>query len=323
MTSARKTSYVLFGLMLAGVVALKLGPVVLSGLFSFMILDLTYRRLLPGLKRGTARWLSLLIFLLSAVTLFWMFGSFIRQSLSTLPAIASSAIPKVIVLAESYGFDLPFDNLYDLKEVIIHALRTNAQGLARASGLLTKTFFHVIVGLLVAILCFMTDHPTDYQPHLRDSLRKELNARISTFMLGFEKVLGAQVTISAINTLITAAFLVFMGFDFIGFLIPATFILGCLPLVGGVASNTIICATALNISLHHAAFSLAFLIIIHKLEYVLNSRIMGSSINAPMWQTLLGIVVGEVVMGVPGIILAPALIHYVNEELQAIPAKES
>lgn len=322
MTNARKASYVLFGLMILAAVLLNLGPLILAGLFSYMILDLTYRRLVPRLSPAAARWLALLIFLISATLMFWLFGSFIRQSLSTLPTIASTAIPKLIVLAESYGFDLPFDNVYDLKEVIIHALRTNIQGLAHASGLLTKTFFHVLVGLLVAIFCFMSEHTTDYQPHLRDSLSKELTARTGAFMLGFEKVLGAQVTVSAINTVITAIFLFAMGLPFKGFLIPATFILGCLPLVGNILSNTIICATALNVSLHHATVALGFLVIVHKIQFILTSRIMGASINAPMWQTLLGIVIGEAVIGVPGIILAPALIHYVNEELQAIPAKE-
>jgi predicted PurR-regulated permease PerM len=320
MTNTRKASYVLFALMALGAVLFKLGPLILSGLFSFMILDLTYRRLVLRLRPGLARWLSLLIFTISAVSLFWLFGSFIRQSLSTLPAIAAAAIPKIILLAETYGIDVPFDNLYELKEIVIQAIKTNSQGLAHASGLLTRGFFHVVVGIFVAILCFMTEHPADYQPNLYDSLRKELNARITTFMRGFEKVLGAQVTISGINTVITAIFLISMRFPFLGFLIPATFILGCLPLVGGVLSNTIICATALNISHQHAAFSLAFLVVIHKLEYLLNSHVMGSSINAPMWQTLLGILVGEVVMGVPGIVLAPAMLHYIKDELQAIPA---
>lgn len=320
MASSRKISYALFALMILGAVVLKLGSLILAGLFSFMILDLTHRRLLLWLKPGPARWFSLLIFLISAASLSWVFASFIRQSFSALPAIATAAIPKVIAAAESYGIDLPFENPYELKEVILRAVKTNSQSLARASGLLTKSFFHILAGIIVAILCFMTEHPAEYKPHLFDSLRRELNARIVTFMRGFEKVLGAQVTISGINTVFTSIFLISMKFPFMGFLIPATFILGCLPLVGNIASNTIICATALNVSLQHALFSLAFLVVIHKLEYVLNSHVMGSSINAPMWQTLLGILVGEAVMGVPGIILAPALLHYVKEELQAVAA---
>ena len=41
-----------------------------------------------------------------------------------------------------------------------------------------------------------------------------------------------------------------------------------------------------------------------------------------MWMTLLGIVVGEAMMGVPGVLLAPALLHYAREELRAIPVEK-
>jgi predicted PurR-regulated permease PerM len=39
-----------------------------------------------------------------------------------------------------------------------------------------------------------------------------------------------------------------------------------------------------------------------------------------MWETLLAILLGEVVLGVPGIILAPTLLHYAKEELRALPS---
>jgi predicted PurR-regulated permease PerM len=138
-------------------------------------------------------------------------------------------------------------------------------------------------------------------------------------MLSFEKVLGAQVLISAVNTVLTATFLIYMDFPHIRFLLIATFILGTLPIIGNILSNTIIVGTALTLSPRQAAFALGFLILIHKTEYFLNSRIVGSSIKAAMWQTLLAILLGEVVMGVPGIILAPALLHYAKTELRSIP----
>jgi predicted PurR-regulated permease PerM len=319
-TNARKISYLLFALMAVAVVALHLGPVLLSGLFTFMILDLTYRKLTPRVPAGMARFAALGVFIVSGTALFWMFGDFARKALGTLPTIANTAIPKLLETVEAHGFNLPFEGVYDLREIVVRAIRENVQVITRASGLLTMRFFHIVVGVFVAVLCFMTTGDETYQPNQFDAIRKEFNARITTFMLGFEKVFGAQIMISGINTVLTSIFLIAMGFPYLTFLIPATFILGCLPLVGNISSNTIIVGTALTFSFQHAVFSLVFLVVIHKLEYFLNSRIMGSSINAPMWQTLLGILLGDVVMGVAGILLAPALIHYVKEEMQSIPA---
>jgi predicted PurR-regulated permease PerM len=54
--------------------------------------------------------------------------------------------------------------------------------------------------------------------------------------------------------------------------------------------------------------------VIHKLEYFLNSKIIGSRIKNPMWLTLIGIVIGEKLLGIPGMILAPVVLHYIKVE---------
>ncbi len=59
---------------------------------------------------------------------------------------------------------------------------------------------------------------------------------------------------------------------------------------------------------------LVYLVLIHKLEYFLNSKIIGERIKSPMWLTLVGIILGERLMGIPGMILAPVVLHYVKVE---------
>jgi predicted PurR-regulated permease PerM len=59
--------------------------------------------------------------------------------------------------------------------------------------------------------------------------------------------------------------------------------------------------------------------VIHKLEYFLNSKIIGKRINTPMWLTLVGLVIGERLMGIPGMILAPAVLHLIKIEASAYP----
>ena len=57
-------------------------------------------------------------------------------------------------------------------------------------------------------------------------------------------------------------------------------------------SNTIIVCVGLTIDLQHAMGALAFLVVIHKLEYFLNSKIIGDRIRNPVWLTLLGLILG-------------------------------
>ena len=48
--------------------------------------------------------------------------------------------------------------------------------------------------------------------------------------------------------------------------------------------------------------------------YFLNSKIVGDRIKTPFWLTLLGLILGEKLMGIPGMILAPVVLHYIKVE---------
>ncbi len=318
-TLTRKTAYLIFAALAVSVIAYHLGPAVIAGVFSYTIIDAAYRKLATRMRPHYAKWLSLIIFTVAASLLAWIFGRFLDQSLTIIPNTLKQAIPRLNEISLRHGVELPFGDTNELRQAIIGFFKENTHNITQAGGVLTKLFFHVIIGLFIAVMCFMSGGHNDYSPNLYDALRKELNGQVWKFMQSFERVLGAQVIISAINTFLTTIFLVVFGFPHIAFLVPATFFLGILPVIGNLLSNTIIVCTALTISPRHALFALCFLVVIHKGEYFLNSRIIGSSIHAPMWQTLLGILVGEVVMGVPGIILAPAIMHYIRQEMQEIP----
>jgi predicted PurR-regulated permease PerM len=130
--------------------------------------------------------------------------------------------------------------------------------------------------------------------------------------------MGAQITISAINTALTAIFVLAMKLPYAPILIGTTFLCGLLPVIGNVISNTVITAVAFTVSPKTALFALAFLIVIHKLEYFLNSKIIGDRIRNPIWLTLLGLIIGERLMGVPGMILAPVVLNYIRTEASRI-----
>jgi predicted PurR-regulated permease PerM len=93
-----------------------------------------------------------------------------------------------------------------------------------------------------------------------------------------------------------------------------TFLCGLLPIIGNIMSNTLIVGVGFTVSPNVALFALIFLVVIHKLEYFLNSKIIGDRIKNPMWLTLVGLVIGEKLMGIPGMILAPVVLHYIKVE---------
>ena len=65
-----------------------------------------------------------------------------------------------------------------------------------------------------------------------------------------------------------------------------------------------------------AAASLVFLIVIHKAEYFLNARIIGSRIHAAAWELLIAMITMEAIFGMAGVISAPIYYAYLKQELK-------
>src|SRR2546425_1555377 len=102
--------------------------------------------------------------------------------------------------------------------------------------------------------------------------------------------MGAQITISLINTVLTAIFVLTIQLPYAPLAIAASFLCGLLPIIGNIISNSIIVFLAMTVSVKMALAALVFLIAIHKLEYFLNSKIIGQRIQNPVWLTLIALV---------------------------------
>ncbi len=88
-----------------------------------------------------------------------------------------------------------------------------------------------------------------------------------------------------------------------------------IPIVGNLISNTVIVVIALGTSLPVAGASLGFLVVVHKLEYFVNARIVGGETHAAAWEIVLAIFCFEAAFGVPGVIVAPIIYTYLKTEL--------
>jgi len=146
----------------------------------------------------------------------------------------------------------------------------------------------------------------------------EVSTRFRDFYRSFATVMGAQLTISVINTTLTAVFLLAVHMPHATLLIAVTFLCGLVPIVGNLVSNTIIVFVGLIVSLKLAISALVFLVVIHKLEYLLNSKIIGDRIRNPVWLTLIALILGERLMGIPGLILAPVVLNYLRVEMLTV-----
>ena len=104
--------------------------------------------------------------------------------------------------------------------------------------------------------------------------------RVKNFTNVFERVIFAQGKISAINTSLTAIYLLIVlpmfniNLPYAKTLVLLTFLVGLIPVLGNLISNTFIVLLSVTSSLKVGIASLAFLVIIHKLEYYINAKIV-------------------------------------------------
>ena len=317
------SSFILTGL--AAIAVLKAGLVIalFSGLLVYSLVHLITPKLEKRIKIPKARLfvLAILAIIISSGIAAIIFGiisfakseagslHFLFGHLATIIDASRSQIPLWLNDYLPYGGDALRDVLTDwLRE---HA--TEAQLLGQETG---HSIIYLILGMIIGGMIAIHEGHQTIPP-----FAMELKQRAINLHKAFQKIVFAQVRISAINTLLSGIYLLVVlplagiNLPFAKTLIIITFVLGLLPVAGNIMSNTVIVIISLSHSIHVAAGSLLFLVIIHKLEYFLNAKIVGSQINAHAWELLIAILVMESLFGIPGLVAAPVYYAYLKLEL--------
>jgi predicted PurR-regulated permease PerM len=325
MSQSTRISYVIMAALLVLIGWFHLGILVLATLFGYFALR--------KFSFGRSKALGVALYIITVAVVGWGLFYFSRQAYKQLPEIAEQTIPAVVEFAKAKGIEPPFTDYASLKTVTLAEVQERITNVGQSLRAAAFQIALLIIGLVAAVSFFLSaEWGTEEDPQTaRDSLYatvvRELVTRFRTFYRSFSRVIGAQIVISAINTGLTAVFLFWNGFPYVGVLIVLTFLCGLLPIIGNILSNTLIVAVAFTLSPRMALIALVFLVVIHKLEYFLNSKIIGDRIKNPMWLTLIGIVLGEKLMGISGMILAPVVLHYIkveasqNKMSELVPAK--
>lgn len=324
-SAAQIASWCLAAAALALILVLHLLPALIAGLLVFelvhVIANLLPRRLFGARARvaAVAAIAALVVAVLGAAIV--GLAVFFRADAGHLTALlrrmaeiidsTRGAFPEWMVESLPSGAD-------ELREALSHWLREHAPEVRLAGAEAGRALAHVLVGLVIGAIIALREV-------VAASAQKPLAAALVTraTLLGesFRRVVFAQVRISALNTLFTALYLEVLlrlagvHLPFAKTLITITFIAGLLPVIGNLVSNTAIVVVSLAASPSVAVASLAFLVLIHKLEYFLNARIVGSRIRARAWELLLAMLAMEAAFGLAGVIAAPIYYAYLKQEL--------
>jgi len=323
-------AWILLGSLIVYTLWMHLVPAVVGGLGLYLVLEYLaqlFSRRIPG---TAARPLALILVTLVGggliVGSIAFAVSFLRHHVDRIPAMMTQMaeiLRTTRVWLGGYGQQVIPEVMTDaeaIKGAVVDWLKAHADTLKVAGGTISIGVVHLIMGMLVAILVFFR-HVTHHDETLRGSLARQLADKVDRFGHAFSRIATAQLKISATNTLLTAFYL-FVVLQMFGKRLPfsttivvITFICGLIPVLGNLISNTVIVVLSLGISVGTAIASLVFLVLIHKLEYLINSRIVGGETDSQAWEILLAILIGETAFGVSGVVMAPIIYAFVKREL--------
>jgi predicted PurR-regulated permease PerM len=305
---------------------LRLLPALLAGLLVYELVHVIAPRLAPA-RAGGGKLAAVALLAVGVVGLLTLLligvVAFLQSEASSLPRL----LQKMAEIIESSRSRIPAwllgsmpGDADSLKAAIIEWLREHARELRTLGGEVGHVIVHILIGMIIGAMVSLREA---LPVQGGGPLARALAERATRVGEAFRRVVFAQVRISAVNTVFTAIYLAgilpLMGINlpFAKTLIAITFVAGLLPVAGNLISNSIIVVVSLSVSLPLALASLAFLIVIHKLEYFLNARIVGRQIQASAWELLLAMLVMESAFGISGLVAAPIYYAYLKDELAA------
>lgn len=325
-------TWALMVIALAGVLWLGLATPMVAALVMFCLIVSAHRVLSARFPRVSPL-VSVSLCALLATSLMYLAGLGVFGLLdadSGIPAMAVSLTSTMELLREkipSLAGSIP-QSSEALFGMGVDWVQKHVGVLTSLTAKITKFGFHLVIGLLVGALAAHAwmRHPQGQSP---TGLAGKMLVHVDRFRHCFERVVFAQVYIAGTNAIFTGIFLAWfmpsLGYPmpFVKTLTAMTFLLGLIPILGNIVSNTLICGVALTISPVAAALALAFLVTIHKLEYFLNAWIMGTRIKVQSFELLGAMLVMEAIFGLWGLALAPVLYAYLKEELKVSESQKT
>ncbi len=208
-------------------------------------------------------------------------------------------------------------DIQKLKQNLIEFTHENIALLRDFSRGATHTLITMILGMIIGIMIAASDFLKTEKPLLL-SIREKTN----NLVMSFKHVMVAQAGIAGFNAVMTSIFLFVamplfgVDFPFAKTIVTLTFVIGLIPIIGNIIVNVIVLVIGLSVSPYVGLSALGYLIFIHKFEYFLNAKIIGSRIEAKAFELLIAMLLMESVFGVIGLIAAPILYCYIKQELK-------
>jgi hypothetical protein len=132
---------------------------------------------------------------------------FSKQAYVAFPKITETTIPAIVNFAEKQAVELPFTDYTSLRQVALTEARDRFGNIGRYARDAAFVLVYLVIGMVVAVSLFINarlgleDEGSNRRDNLYSLTAREIATRFVTFYRSFAMVMGAQILISAINTI--------------------------------------------------------------------------------------------------------------------------
>jgi predicted PurR-regulated permease PerM len=319
-------AWILMGVAMLYVLQFHLLPGLLAGLLVFELVHIISPYIARKLPGKIAKLVAVGLLAAIVVGLLALIGTGLAAFFTSDSSSLTHLIGQMAQIVEDSRKILPTwidtrlpDDAVALQQAVTQWLRDHSTDLQIVGKEAGRHAVHILIAMIVGGMLAMREavEADHYKPFARAMV-----VRIKLFGNAFRNIVFAQVRISAINAVFTGIYLAIVlpmlgvNLPFTKTMIAITFIVGLLPVVGNLISNAVIVVVSMSHSLGIALGSLLFLVVIHKLEYFLNARIVGGQIRAFAWELLIAMTLMEAAFGIAGVVAAPIYYAYIKSELR-------
>jgi predicted PurR-regulated permease PerM len=318
-------SVAIMGIALLVVLHLHLLPALFAGIGGFVLYRSLRTRVRAHLDSTRAPWITYLLLALALVAI----GIALFEGFELLLSASSGGLAKLLrLLADTLdsirttapdwiATKLP-DSAAAMQEAVSGWLRSHAAQLQQWGRDALRVLLYVVLGLVIGLMAGAAAPQTEPSA----PMMRMAQHRLLQLAMAFRDIVAAQLRISLVNMLVTAAYLLVI-LPLFGYKVPLattlvafTFFASLLPIVGNLLSNAAIVLAALTVSPWLGGVSLAFLVIVHKLEYFLNAHFVGSRTQIPAYALLASMLILEAGFGAAGLVAAPVYCAWLTRELR-------
>lgn len=233
----------------------------------------------------------------------------LNKTLSELPPYVGKYIP---------------NNVHEIQNSLLEFAKIHMSTFQMIGKGTAHTLITVVLGMIIGVFVAYSVNKNEQSNENEKIFTREFFNTVNQYALSFRHVAVAQIGISIFNTVLTAILLIIV-FPLLGIHVPftksliiATFLFGLIPILGNIIVNVMVVIASLSVTIWAGVAALAFLVIIHKLEYFLNAKLVGGNINATSYELLIVMVVFESIFGLSGLVLAPIIYAFLKGTLKRL-----